>query len=37
MKQIFKKTILAAAIAGLSNYAVAGDVLNDTLNIQQKV
>ena len=31
MKQIFKKTILAAAIAGLSNYAVAGDVLNDTL------
>jgi hypothetical protein len=31
MKQIFKKTILAAAIAGLSNYAVAGEVLNDTL------
>ena len=31
MKQIFKKTILAAAIAGLSHYAVAGDVLNETL------
>jgi len=26
MKQIFKKTILAVAIAGLSNYAVAGSI-----------
>ena len=31
MKQIFKKTILAATIVGLSNYAVAGDVLNSPL------
>ncbi|WP_297816771.1 hypothetical protein [uncultured Paraglaciecola sp.] len=31
MKQIFKKTILAATIAGLSNHAVAGDVLNSPL------
>ena len=31
MKEIFKKTILAATIVGLSNHAVAGDVLNSPL------